>query len=61
MKEMPRGAKVANLGPIYTIFVKVSKVVSHICFDSRRANWEEIAEYWDPVGPIDAKEAELEN
>lgn len=25
MKEMSRGAKVANLGPIYTIFVKVAK------------------------------------
>ena len=41
MKEMTRGAKVGNLGPIYTIFIKV---VSHICFDSKRADWEEIAE-----------------
>lgn len=58
---MSRGAKVPNLGPIYTIFAKVSRVVFHICFDGGRPKREEITERWDPVGPIDAKEAELEN
>lgn len=40
---MSRGAKVGNLGPIYTILLRLLKG-SHICFDSRRADWEEIAE-----------------
>lgn len=50
MKEMPHGATVANLGPIYTIFVKVSKVVSHICFDSRSAGMQKFLQKEKCVG-----------